>query len=251
MKEKTILITGGASGIGLAMTTRFAQEGGHVYFIDFDQKAGEAVEKDLKSKGFQVTFFQGDVSKTEDMKELVSRIPGNLDVLVNNAGVSHVGNLEHTSEADFDRLYQVNIKGIYNCSLAAIPKMKEKGGSIVNMASVASTMGIPDRFAYSMTKGAVLSMTLSLARDYVEHNIRVNAISPGRVHTPFVDGFLTKNYPGKEKEMFEKLAATQPIGRMGKPEEIAAMALYLCSDEASFLTGGNYPIDGGFVNLKM
>ncbi len=251
MKEKTILITGGASGIGLAMTTRFAEEGGNVYFIDFDQKAGETVENDLKSKGFRVTFLQGDVSKTADMKALVEQIPGNLDVLVNNAGISHVGNLENTSEDDFDKLYQVNVKGIYNCSIAALPKMKEKGGSIVNMASVASTMGIPDRFAYSMTKGAVFAMTLSMARDYVSHNIRVNSIAPGRVHTPFVDGFLAKNYPGKEQEMFDKLAATQPIGRMGKPEEIAAMALYLCSDEASFLTGGNYPIDGGFVNLKI
>ncbi|GAB3656399.1 SDR family oxidoreductase [Echinicola sediminis] len=251
MKNKTILITGGASGIGLAMTTRFAEEGGNVYFIDFDQNAGEKVAGELKEKGFQVTFLQGDVSKTAEMKNTINTIEGNIDVLVNNAGVSHVGNLENTSEADFDRLYQVNVKGIYNCSLAALPKMKENGGAVINMASVASTMGIPDRFAYSMTKGAVFAMTLSMARDYVEYNIRVNSIAPGRVHTPFVDGFLAKNYPGQEKEMFDKLAATQPIGRMGKPEEIAAMALYLASDEASFLTGGNFPIDGGFVNLKM
>jgi len=251
MKNKTILITGGASGIGLAMTTRFAEEGGNVYFIDFDQQAGEKVAQELKEKGLKVSFLQGDVSKTGEMKKTIASIPGSLDVLINNAGVSHVGNLENTSEGDFDRLYQVNVKGIYNCSLAALPKMKEKGGSVVNMASVASTMGIPDRFAYSMTKGAVFAMTLSMARDYVAYNIRVNSIAPGRVHTPFVDGFLAKNYPGQEKEMFDKLAATQPIGRMGKPEEIAAMALYLCSDEASFLTGGNFPIDGGFVNLKM
>ncbi|GGF29065.1 SDR family NAD(P)-dependent oxidoreductase [Echinicola rosea] len=251
MKDKTILITGGASGIGLAMTTRFAEEGGNVYFIDYDQKSGESVAEELKGKGYQVTFLQGDVSKTAEMKELISPISGSIDVLVNNAGISHVGNLENTGEEDFDRLYQVNVKGIYNCSLAALPKMKEKGGSIINMASVASTMGLPDRFAYSMTKGAVFAMTLSMARDYVEYNIRVNSIAPGRVHTPFVDGFLAKNYPGKETEMFDKLAATQPIGRMGKPEEIAAMAVYLSSDEASFLTGGNYPIDGGFVNLKM
>lgn len=198
-----------------------------------------------------MTFLQGDVSQTEEMKQTISSISGSIDVLVNNAGISHVVNLENTAEEDFDRLYQVNVKGIYNCSLASLPKMKEKGGSIINMASVASTMGLPDRFAYSMTKGAVFSMTLSMARDYVEYNIRVNSIAPGRVHTPFVDGFLAKNYPGKEKEMFDKLAATQPIGRMGKPEEIAAMAVYLSSDEASFLTGGNYPIDGGFVNLKM
>ncbi|MDN3670954.1 SDR family oxidoreductase [Echinicola jeungdonensis] len=250
MQNKTILITGGASGIGLAMTTKFAEKGGQVYFIDFDQKAGEKVQEELTAKGLKVSFLQGDVSKTAAVKSLVESIPENLDVLINNAGISHVGNLENTKEEDFDRLYEVNVKGIYNCTLAALPKMKEKGGSIINMASVASTMGLADRFAYSMTKGAVLSMTLSIARDYVDYNIRCNAISPGRVHTPFVDGFLAKNYPGKEKEMFDKLAATQPIGRMGKPEEIASMALYLASDEASFLTGGNYPIDGGFLNLK-
>ncbi|QDH80066.1 SDR family oxidoreductase [Echinicola soli] len=251
MKNKTILITGGASGIGLAITTRFAEEGGNVYFIDYDQKAGEKAAYELTEKGLNVSFLQGDVSQTAEMQQTISSIPGDIDVLVNNAGISHVGNLENTAEEDFDRLYQVNVKGIYNCSLGALPKMKQKGGAIINMASVASTMGLPDRFAYSMTKGAVFAMTLSMARDYVEYNIRVNSIAPGRVHTPFVDGFLAKNYPGKEKEMFDKLAATQPIGRMGKPAEIAAMALYLSSDEASFLTGGNYPIDGGFVNLKM
>ncbi|GGZ31729.1 oxidoreductase [Echinicola pacifica] len=251
MKDKTIIITGGASGIGLAMTTKFAQEGGKVYFIDYDQKNGESVAKDLSSKGLDVHFIQGDVSDTSAINTAIGGIEGTIDVLVNNAGVSHIGNLENTSEDDFDRLYKVNVKGIYNCTIAAIPKMKENGGSIVNMASIASTMGIPDRFAYSMTKGAVFAMTLSLARDYVQYNIRVNSIAPGRVHTPFVDGFLAKNYPGQEKEMFDKLAATQPIGRMGRPEEIAAMAYYLCSEEASFITGGNYPIDGGFLSLKM
>lgn len=251
MKDKTIIITGGASGIGLAMTTKFAQEGGKVYFIDYDQKNGESVAKDLSSKGLDVHFIQGDVSDTSAINTAIGGIEGTIDVLVNNAGVSHIGNLENTSEDDFDQLYKVNVKGIYNCTIAAIPKMKENGGSIVNMASIASTMGIPDRFAYSMTKGAVFAMTLSLARDYVQYNIRVNSIAPGRVHTPFVDGFLAKNYPGQEKEMFDKLAATQPIGRMGRPEEIAAMAYYLCSEEASFITGGNYPIDGGFLSLKM
>jgi NAD(P)-dependent dehydrogenase (short-subunit alcohol dehydrogenase family) len=128
--------------------------------------------------------------------------------------------------------------------------MKERGGAIVNMASVVATVGIPDRFAYSMTKGAVIGMTLSVAKDYVAHKIRCNSISPGRVHTPFVDGFISKNYPGREKEMFEKLSKTQPIGRMARPEEIANLALYLCSDEASFVTGSDYHIDGGFVTLN-
>jgi NAD(P)-dependent dehydrogenase (short-subunit alcohol dehydrogenase family) len=128
--------------------------------------------------------------------------------------------------------------------------MKQKGGCIVNMASVAALVGLVDRFAYSATKGAVYAMTLSVAKDYLSHNIRCNSISPGRVHTPFVDGFIAKNYPGKEAEMFDKLSKTQPIGRMGKPEEIAQLALYLCSNEASFITGCDYPIDGGFVKLN-
>jgi NAD(P)-dependent dehydrogenase (short-subunit alcohol dehydrogenase family) len=128
--------------------------------------------------------------------------------------------------------------------------MKEKGGAILNIASIASSVGIPDRFAYSMTKGAVVGMTLSTAKDYINNNIRCNCISPARVHTPFVDGFIAKNYPGKEKEMFEKLSKTQPIGRMAQPEEIANLVLYLCSDEASFITGCDYPIDGGFIKLN-
>ncbi|MCL4155981.1 UNVERIFIED_CONTAM: hypothetical protein GTU68_014407, partial [Idotea baltica] len=175
---------------------------------------------------------------------------GGIDILVNNAGVAHVGNLEGTSEADLDRIYAVNIKGVYNGMFACIPHMKDKGGVILNLASVASSVGIADRFAYSMSKGAVLTMTLSVAKDYVSHNIRCNSISPGRVHTPFVDGFIAKNYPGKEEEMFEKLSATQPIGRMGQPQEIADLALFLCSDQAAFITGTDYPIDGGFIKLN-
>jgi NAD(P)-dependent dehydrogenase (short-subunit alcohol dehydrogenase family) len=173
-----------------------------------------------------------------------------IEILINNAGIAHVGNAENTTEEDFERLMQVNIKGMYNCLHETIPFMKKNGGTIINMASVAATVGIPDRFAYSMSKGAVIGMTLSVAKDYIHHNIRCNCISPGRVHTPFVDGFIAKNYPGKEKEMFEKLSKTQPIGRMAQPEEIAGLALYLSSDEASFITGCDYPIDGGFTRLN-
>jgi NAD(P)-dependent dehydrogenase (short-subunit alcohol dehydrogenase family) len=176
---------------------------------------------------------------------------GQLDILVNSAGISHIGKAETTSEADFDKLYQVNVKGVYNCLFAALPLMKKNGGgAILNMSSIAAVVGLPDRFAYSMTKGAVLGMTLSVAKDYLGDRIRCNCISPARVHTPFVDGFLAKNYPGKEQEMFEKLSKTQPIGRMAKPEEIAGLILYLCSDEASFITGCDYPIDGGFIKLN-
>jgi 2-keto-3-deoxy-L-fuconate dehydrogenase len=172
-------------------------------------------------------------------------------VLVNNAGISHVGNLEATTEQDFEKLYTVNVKGMYNCMQASIGHMKANGGGVIlNMASIAATSGLADRFAYSMTKGAVVAMTYSVARDYVGHNIRCNCISPARVHTPFVDGFLRRNYPGREEEMFKKLEQSAPIGRMARPEEVASLALYLCSDEASFVTGCDYPIDGGFFTIR-
>jgi len=175
-------------------------------------------------------------------------VENGIDILINNAGIGFVGNIENTTEADLDRLYNVNVKGIYNCIKAAIPYFKEKNkGVIINMASIASSVGIADRFAYSMTKGAVLTMTYSIAKDYLAHNIRCNCISPARVHTAFVDGFIAKNYPGREQEMFENLSKTQPIGRMGQPQEVANLALYLCSDEAAFITGTDFPIDGGFI----
>lgn len=252
MNKKNVLVTGGASGIGLAIVRRFAQEGDNVIILDYNQASGEAVAQELQADGLAVSFFQADVSNQSQINEVVGRITGNIDVLINNAGVSHVGNLEQTVESELDRLYNVNIKGVYNCSQAVIGRMKEQGGGvIINMASVAATVGIPERFAYSMTKGAVRTMTLSMARDYVEHKIRVNAISPARVHTPFVDGYIAKIYPGREQEMFDKLAATQPIGRMGEPEEVANMAYFLASDQAEFLTGADYLVDGGFSHLKM
>ncbi|HEY0039551.1 MAG TPA: SDR family oxidoreductase, partial [Flavisolibacter sp.] len=191
-----------------------------------------------------------DVTSQQKVKEVFRSI-GKIDILVNSAGVSHIGNVENTSEADFDRLYNVNVKGVYNCLQAAVAIMKQNsGGVILNLASIANNVGLADRFAYSMSKGAVYAMTLSVAKDYIKDGIRCNCISPARVHTPFVDGFLAKNYPGKEEEMFEKLSKSQPIGRMAKPEEIAHLILYLCSDEASFITGCDYPIDGGFIKLN-
>jgi NAD(P)-dependent dehydrogenase (short-subunit alcohol dehydrogenase family) len=175
---------------------------------------------------------------------------GGIQILVNNAGVSHIGSAENTSEADFDRVMRVNVKGFYNCIFACVPLMKAAGGGVIlNMASVAGSAGLADRFAYSTSKGAVIAMTYSVARDYVAHNIRCNCISPARVHTPFVDGYLRKTYPGREQEMFDKLAKSQPIGRMGEPAEVASLALFLCSHAASFITGVDYPLDGGFMNL--
>jgi len=252
MKKKTVVITGGASGIGLAMVKKFATELWSVFVIDTNQAEGEKVEKELKEKGYSVAFLNCNITQTAAVKTLFTAIPGKIDTLINNAGISHIGKVENTSEEDFERLFQVNVKGSFLCIQAALPKLRQDGGgSILNMASVAATIGIPDRFAYSMTKGAMLTMTLSIARDYVAEGIRCNCISPGRVHTPFVDGFIAKTYPGQEKEMFEKLAATQPIGRMGSPEEIAELAYFISSDAGGFITGSNYNIDGGFMGLKM
>ena len=252
MKNKTILITGGASGIGLALVEKFTTEGSNVYFIDSNGLLGRQVAKEFQEKGKSVTFLEVDIREESQVQHAIQSIPSKLDVLINNAGISHIGNLASTSLADFERLFAVNVSGMFLCSQAALPKLIEDGGgSILNMCSVAATMGIPDRFAYSMTKGATLSMTLSIARDYVNQGIRCNCISPGRVHTPFVDGFLAKNYPGKEQEMFEKLAATQPIGRMGTPTEIAELAYFISSDAGKFITGSNFTIDGGFTGIKM
>ncbi|TNF39941.1 MAG: SDR family oxidoreductase [Cytophagales bacterium] len=252
MKHQTVLITGGASGIGLAMVKKFAAEGNTVYFIDTNHQEGTKLQLEEHEKGYQVKFLEINLTDYEAVRHGINSIPGKIDVLINNAGISHIGKVENTTDEDFDRLYSVNIKGVFHSIKAALPKLIENGGgSILNLCSVAATIGIPDRFAYSMTKGAVLSMTLSVARDYVDQGIRCNCLSPGRVHTPFVDGFLAKNYPGKEKEMYDKLAATQPIGRMGTPEEIAELAYFISSDAGGFITGANFNIDGGFMGLKM
>lgn len=251
MSSKNIIVTGGASGIGLAITELFAEKNHNVYFLDTQEENGSKLEKELKKKGLKVTFLKADISDVEDVKSAFEKVPKAINCLINNAGISHIGNLENTTQSDFDKLYKVNVKGVFNCSQIAIPHLRNNGGgSIINMCSVAASMGLENRFAYSMTKGAVLSMTLSIAKDYVTENIRCNCISPGRVHTPFVDGFLTKNYPGQEKEMFTKLAESQPIGRMGRPDEIAQLVYFLASEEASFITGSNYTIDGGFLGLK-
>jgi NAD(P)-dependent dehydrogenase (short-subunit alcohol dehydrogenase family) len=249
---KVAVVTGAGSGIGRAIALRFAKAGAAVRILDHNEESGAATAKDICDAGGAAESHVCDVSKQAQVKEVFDKLASQsaLNILVNNAGVSHIGTLETTTEADFDRLFQVNVKGVYNCMYAAIPHMKANGGVILNMASIAGSAALADRFAYSMTKGAVVTMTYSVAKDYLQHKIRCNCISPARVHTPFVDGYLRKNYPGREQEMFRVLAASQPIGRMGKPEEVAALALFLCSDEAAFITGADYLIDGGFYNLR-
>ena len=247
---KRAVVTGGGSGIGKAIVKVFTESGAKVAILDLDESKAAAVGREI---GSDVHAFGCDVSNAESVTKAFDRVlaEGPVDVLVNSAGVSHVGNIFNTTEADFDRLFRVNVKGTYLCMQCAVQAMKKAGGGVIlNLASIAATSGLSDRFAYSMTKGAVLSMTLSVAKDYLASGVRCNCVSPARVHTPFVDGFVAKNYPGHEAEKFEELGKSQPIGRMGKPEEIAALALFLCSDDAAFITGCDYPIDGGFFNLR-
>jgi 2-keto-3-deoxy-L-fuconate dehydrogenase len=250
LNGKIAVVTGGGSGIGKATALLFAKQGAEVNVIDLNEEACNSTVAEIENDNNKAIARVCDVTDQQQVKEIFSSI-GKVDILVNSAGVSHVGNIENTTEADLDRLYNVNVKGVYNCLQAAISIMKrDQSGVILNLASIANNVGLADRFAYSMSKGAVYAMTLSVARDYINHGIRCNCISPARVHTPFVDGFLKKNYPGNEEEMFRKLSKSQPIGRMAKPGEIANLILYLCSDEASFITGCDYPIDGGFIKLN-
>lgn len=250
LNGKIAVVTGAGSGIGKAVALLFAKQGAEVYPMDLNEEACNTTVTEIQKSNGKAIAQVCDVTNQQQVKDAFSKI-GNLDILVNSAGVSHVGNVENTTESEFDRLYKVNVKGVYNCLQAAISVMKQnKAGIILNLASIANNIGLSDRFAYSMSKGAVYAMTLSVARDYIHEGIRCNCISPARVYTPFVDGFLKRNYPDKEEEMFEKLSKSQPIGRMARPEEIASLILYLCSDEASFVTGCDYPIDGGSIKLN-
>lgn len=250
LQNKKAVVTGGGSGIGKAIATVLAKQGAEVHIIELGTEQAANALREIEDLGGKAFSYACDVSDHEAVNSVFNQI-GTIDILVNNAGIAHVGKADTTEEADFDRIMRVNVKGVYNCLYAAIPQLKaNSGGVIINMASIAALIGLPDRFAYSTAKGAVKAMTMSVAKDYIADNIRCNSISPARVHTPFVDGFLQKNYPDNIDEMFDKLSKTQPIGRMAKPEEIGALALYLCSDEASFITGCDYPIDGGFTTLN-
>jgi 2-keto-3-deoxy-L-fuconate dehydrogenase len=250
LKNKSAVITGGGSGIGKAISELFARQGAAVHIIELDGNAASATVNEIHQSGGVASFHICDVSDQLRVVNAFNSI-GQIDIMVNNAGIAHVGAAASTSEADFDRVMNVNVKGAYNCLFAVIPLMQRAGGGVIlNTASIAASVGLVDRFAYSTSKGAIFAMTLSVARDYLHDNIRCNSMSPARVHTPFVDGFIAKNYPDNKQEIFDKLSKSQPIGRMGKPEEVAALALYLCSDEAGFITGCDYPIDGGFIKIN-
>jgi 2-keto-3-deoxy-L-fuconate dehydrogenase len=252
LTDKIAVVTGAGSGIGREIATVFARQRARVVTLDIDERSADETAQAIRAEGGAADPRRCDVVNPVDVESVfegIARKYGRLDILVNNAGIAHVGTIEQTSEDDFDRLYQVNVKGVYLCSKAAVGIMVRQGGGVIlNMASIVSLVGVPERFAYSMSKGAVLTMTKSVAVDYVKQNIRCNCICPARVRTPFVDGFVARNYPGREEEVIRQLSEYQPVGRMGTPAEVAHLALYLCSDEAAFVTGQAYPIDGGVLN---
>lgn len=254
LDQKVAVVTGGASGIGESICLTFAQAGATIALLDRNPGSAQLVVDKIEANGHKAIFFQVDVTDQQQMVDCLEKVVqqlGRLDIMVNNAGIAHIGTVETTTEADFDKVFAVNVKGVYNGMYAAVPLMKKQGGGVIlNMGSISAEIGLPDRFAYSMSKGAVLNMTYTVARDCIDVGIRCNSIAPARVHTPFVDQYLKNNYPGNEAEMYDKLSKTQPIGRMGQPKEIAHLALYLCSEEAAFITGTNFPIDGGFIRLN-
>ena len=250
LNNKIALVTGGGSGIGKEVCKVLAKQGAHVIVVDVNTDSAKGTIDEITANGNTAEALTLDVTNQVAVTTAFEKLKS-LDLLINCAGISHIGSATSTNETDFEKVFQVNVKGVYNCLQAGVNVMKKSGGgSIVNISSIAAKVGLSDRFAYSMSKGAVHAMTMSVAKDYIKDNIRCNSVSPGRVHTPFVDGFLKKNYPGQEAEMFEKLSKTQPIGRMGLPIEVAHQVLYLCSEEAAFITGSDFSIDGGFVTLN-
>jgi 2-keto-3-deoxy-L-fuconate dehydrogenase len=253
LSGRVAVVAGGASGIGKATSKRLAASQAQVWVIDLDEAAAKSTAEEIVQEGGHARPLACNISNLAEVTTAFATIAGAgpIDILVNCAGISHIGTIETTSVEDFDRIFRVNAQGMFLTMQAAIRSMLQQpnGGVILNLSSLVAFVGTPERFAYSASKGAVKAMTLSVARDYMHKKIRCNCISPARVHTPFVDGYLKRNYPGKEKEMFALLEKTQPIGRMASPDEAAALVVYLCSDLASFITGADIPFDGGVVNL--
>jgi len=250
---KTALVTGAGSGIGSEIAMLFARQGATVVIADINEPGRSSVAGEITSSGGSAIDMPLDVTSAAEAEATVARIVaefGRLDILVNNAGIGMVGNLTETGFDDFARLVDVNIYGVYHCSQAAVNQMlaqQPTGGVIINIASVAGQVAVTRRFAYCATKGAVISMTQSTAMDYIEQGIRCNCICPGTIESPFVEAYLQKYHQGEIEETRKQLHARQPMGRMGRPDEIGPLALYLASDEAAFVTGAQFTIDGGLT----
>ncbi len=244
LEGKTALVTGAGSGIGQAVARIFARQGATVWVVDCNPAVGSETIGLIRGSGGQADFAELDVSDATATQVLANRLPS-LDILVNNAGIGHVGNLLATSADDLDRLHAVNVRGPFNLCKAFVPAMLvRKRGSVINLASIGGVVAVRDRLAYTITKHAVVGLTKALALDHSHTGVRFNAICPGRVETPFVKAMLAK-YPDPEKA-YHEMASTQLNGRMAKPDEIAAAALYLAADESAMVTGSNLLIDGGW-----
>lgn len=241
------MISGAGSGIGAAVAETFAEQGARVIVADRDGDAGAAQVQKIIDSGGQAESMTCDVADEDSCESVARQVAGkygHLDILVNNAGIGHVGTIFQTTAEDLDRMYQVNVRGVFNLSKAFIGSMVErKRGSIVNTASIGGVVGLYDRLAYCTTKFAVVGLTKCMALDHAMDGVRVNCVCPGRVETPFVKARLAE-YPDPEKA-YKEMAASQAVGRMGRPEEIAAAMLYLASDESEFVTGSALVIDGG------
>jgi 2-keto-3-deoxy-L-fuconate dehydrogenase len=253
LDKKIAFVTGAGSGIGEHIARLFAQQGAHVILTDIRPDTVERIASEIQAARGSARSQQLDVADEYQVKAAMERVAateGRLDILVNNAGISHVGTILETGLEDWERVMRVNAGGIFLCAREGVRQMLAQspaGGVIINMSSVAATIGIERRLSYSASKGAVLALTRSIAIDFVTQGIRCNAICPGTVHTPFVEGYLARNFAGHEDEVRQQLHARQPIGRMGRPDEIAYAALYLASDEAAFVTGSALVIDGGWT----
>jgi NAD(P)-dependent dehydrogenase (short-subunit alcohol dehydrogenase family) len=253
LNGRVAVVTGGGSGIGKAISKSLAANRAKIWVLDIDAAAAQVTAGEIADAGGVARSLLCDVADAESVNRVFTSIAaaGSIDILINSAGIAHIGTIATTTVQDFERVFRVNVQGVYLCMQAAITTMvKQASGVIINLSSTVATIGFSDRFAYSMSKGAVRAMTFSVAKDFVDKNIRCNCISPGRVHTPFVDGFVKRNYPGREAEMMAVLEKAQPIGRMARPEEVAGLVAYLCSDLASFVTGADVPFDGGVLTLR-
>jgi 2-keto-3-deoxy-L-fuconate dehydrogenase len=250
LDNKVVLVTGGGSGIGAAICHASVEQGARVMVAEIDATRGQAVASEL---GDSAGFCRTDVTDLTSVRSAVAAAVarfGRLDVFVNCAGIGLVGNVQQTDGADFERLMAVNVRGVFHGSRAAVDQMlaqEPRGGGVINIASTAGMIGVPRRFAYCATKGAVIAMTRQLAVDYVKDGIRCNAICPGTIYSPFVEGYIERFHHDTREQTIAELHARQPIGRMGRPDEVADLAVYLASDEAAFMTGSAVVIDGGWT----